>query len=482
MNDPHENATWVYNYDRGGNITSKVKYAYTTGVVGTALETIPYVYGDSNWKDKLTSYNGQTITYDAIGNPTNDGTWTYTWQAGRQLKQMSAEGTSVSFKYDHNGMRVQKVVEQSWYPETTHYTYHGKLLTHMTVDYTDFDEVAHQDKLHFFYDEQNRPAKVEFNGTMYTYLHNMQGDIVGLLDSAGILMVEYKYDAWGRPLSTTGTLADTLGKRNPFRYRGYVFDEETGLYYVRSRYYVASLARFLNVDGFDILTATIGQFFGSNQFQYCRNACTIAADEDGNWLNIVIGAAIGAVVSAGTQIVSNIAQNRSITDGLLTATVSGAITGGVAASGVGLVGQVVVGASVGAGAEFAQQMIDSGGDVDPLSCFIDCTVAGVIGAVGGWLGGRGLVNFKGSVYKQGTRLLNVMRNVEREVYRSASKAVKRLVKVGADYTKTYIHEAVTAVIKYAVIAALSAVVKPKLQQGSKDLLKIDVASSVAAIA
>ena len=97
----------------------------------------------------------------------------------------------------------------------------------------------------------------------------------------------------------------------------------------------------------------------------------------------------------------------------------------------------MVGASVGAGAEFAQQMIDSGGDVDPLSCFIDCTVAGVIGAVGGWLGGRGLVNFKGSVYKQGTRLLNVMRNVEREVYRSASKAVKRLVKVGADYTKTY---------------------------------------------
>ena len=96
---------------------------------------------------------------------------------------------------------------------------------------------------------------------MYTYLPNLQGDIVGILDSGGALVVEYKYDAWGKPLSTTGTLADTLGKRNPFRYRCYVFDEETGLYYVRSRYYIASLARFLNVDGFDILTATIGQFF-----------------------------------------------------------------------------------------------------------------------------------------------------------------------------------------------------------------------------
>ena len=232
VNDPHENATWVYNYDRGGNILSKVKYAYTTGTVGTAIETIPYVYGDSNWKDKLTSYNGQTITYDAIGNPLNDGTWTYTWQAGRQLKQMNAEGTSVSFKYDHNGMRVQKVVEQSWYPETTNYTYHGKLLTHMTVDYTDFDEVAHQDEMHFFYDAQSRPVKVEFNGTMYTYLSNLQGDIVGILDNAGTLVVEYKYDAWGKPLSTTGTLAGTLGKRNPFRYRGYVYDEETGLYWL----------------------------------------------------------------------------------------------------------------------------------------------------------------------------------------------------------------------------------------------------------
>ena len=80
VNDPHENATWVYNYDRGGNILSKMKYAYTTGTVGTALETIPYAYGDANWKDKLTAYNGTAITYDAIGNPLNDGSWTYEWQ------------------------------------------------------------------------------------------------------------------------------------------------------------------------------------------------------------------------------------------------------------------------------------------------------------------------------------------------------------------------------------------------------------------
>ena len=302
VNDPHENATWVYNYDRGGNITSKVKHAYTTGVVGTALETIPYVYGDSNWKDKLTSYNGQTITYDAIGNPTNDGTWTYTWQAGRQLKQMSAEGTSVSFKYDHNGMRVQKVVEQSWYPETTNYTYHGKLLTHMTVDYTDFDEVAHQDKMHFFYDAQSRPVKVEFNGTVYTYLPNLQGDIVGILDNAGTLVVEYKYDAWGKPLNTTGTLADTLGKRNPFRYRGYVYDEETELYYLRSRYYDSIQKRFINADEFISLKKGI---LLHNLYAYCVNTPVISDDKNGHLWKVItaLATAVNVIVKAAKVVV-----------------------------------------------------------------------------------------------------------------------------------------------------------------------------------
>ena len=264
VNDPHENATWVYNYDHGGNITSKVKYAYTTGTLGTAQETIPYVYGDSNWKDKLTSYNAQTITYDAIGNPLNDGTWTYDWQAGRQLKQMSKPGTTVQFKYDHNGLRVGKAVNGA----ETKYVLHGKLITHMTCG---------SDTLHFFYDAQSRPAKVSFNSVLYTYVHNLQGDIVGILDSAGTLVVEYKYDAWGKLLSTTGNMADTLGKRNPFRYRGYVYDEESGLYYLRSRYHSPEFGRFVNADtqlGWHAL-------FGTNLYLYCLNDPALFSDSDG---------------------------------------------------------------------------------------------------------------------------------------------------------------------------------------------------------
>ena len=245
-----------------------------------------FAYGDANWKDKLTAYNGKSITYDAIGNPLTDGTWTYQWQAGRQLKRMSVEGKAVSFKYDHNGLRTQKVVEASWYPETTNYYLHGKLLTHMTVDYRDSSEAAHQDNLHFFYDAQSRPAKVSYNGVIYTYIHNLQGDIVGLLDNSGALVVEYKYGAWGKPISTTGSLAATLGKRNPFRYRGYIYDEETGLYYLRSRYYNPVVGRFVNADG---VQTSYSAMLQCNLYCYCLNNPTIYADSEGRFALLAIG-------------------------------------------------------------------------------------------------------------------------------------------------------------------------------------------------
>ena len=75
------------------------------------------------------------------------------------------------------------------------------------------------------------------NGTEYYYLRNLQEDIVGIVDAAGSLVVEYTYDAWGKLLSITGSLADTVGVLNPLRYRGYYYDTETGLYYLQIRYY-----------------------------------------------------------------------------------------------------------------------------------------------------------------------------------------------------------------------------------------------------
>ncbi|MBE6934625.1 MAG: hypothetical protein E7462_06235 [Ruminococcaceae bacterium] len=68
--------------------------------MGTPVDTVPYTYGDASWGDLLTAYDGQTITYDDIGNPLNDGTWTYTWQNGRELASISNGTTTWNYIYD----------------------------------------------------------------------------------------------------------------------------------------------------------------------------------------------------------------------------------------------------------------------------------------------------------------------------------------------------------------------------------------------
>ena len=347
VNDPHENATWIYTYDRGGNIRHKAKYAYTTeGELGETIESIPYTYGDGNWKDKLTAYNGVPITYDAIGNPLNDGTWTYEWQAGRQLKRVSTEGKAVSFKYDHNGLRTQKVVEADWGPETTNYYLHGKLLTHMTVDYRDTSEVLHQDVLHFFYDAQSRPEKVHYNGILYTYIHNLQGDIVGMLDNSGALVVEYKYDAWGKGISISGSLATTLGERNPFRYRGYVYDEETGLYYLRSRYYNTQNSRFCSADTEIHTNATADD---ARLYVYCNNAPLSYTDDEGTFAlaAFLIGVAVSTLV---TSIATAIVGEDVVSGASTAVTGTAAVYTGIGLLSFGPIGWIAGGTLMLAGA------------------------------------------------------------------------------------------------------------------------------------
>ena len=137
---------------------------------------------------------------------------------------MQSVDTTATFVYNENGLRVQKTVNGV----VTKYTLHSKNVVHMTQS---------SNNLHFFYDAQNKPAVVVYNDIPYSYIKNLQGDIVAILDSTGTPVVNYVYDAWGRPISKTGSMAGTLGTVQPFRYRGYVYDEETGLYYLRSRYY-----------------------------------------------------------------------------------------------------------------------------------------------------------------------------------------------------------------------------------------------------
>lgn len=279
VNDPSDptsgstGTTWVYTYDRGGNILNKKRYAYTTGTLSAVLQTIAYTYGDANWKDKMTKYNGTPISYDAIGNPLNDGNWNYTWTCGRQLRALSKGNfgepgfDSLTFSYNADGLRTRKT--RMYYHngdvsyQNTEYTLHGKNIVHLTQG---------GNNLHFFYDAGGKPAVVDFNGVKYGYIVNLQGDVLGLVDGSGNEVVKYTYDAWGKVLSTTGSLAATLGAVQPFRYRGYVYDVETGLYYLRSRYYNPEWGRFVNADA----------LIKGNLYSYCLNNPIIANDLDGH--------------------------------------------------------------------------------------------------------------------------------------------------------------------------------------------------------
>ena len=126
-------------------------------------------------------------------------------------------------------------------------------------------------------DPNGQPMTIGFNGSEHFYLYNAQGDVVAIANYSGEVVVEYTYAAWGNPLSCTGSLADTLGKKNPFRYRGYVYDEETGFYYLKSRYYDPRVGRFICSDG--ILPSN--RMTSSNLFAYCNNNPIKNIDLDG---------------------------------------------------------------------------------------------------------------------------------------------------------------------------------------------------------
>ncbi len=132
----------------------------------------------------------------------------------------------MSFKYDCNGIRTKKTVNGV----ETEYFYVGDTLVSQKTG--------------------NETINFAYNGTSYFYLTNIQGDIIGIYDSNGNVVVEYTYDSWGKLISITGSLADTIGIKNPLRYRGYYYDTETALYYLQSRYYDPDTGCFINMDAY----------------------------------------------------------------------------------------------------------------------------------------------------------------------------------------------------------------------------------------
>ena len=259
--------TITYCYDKCGDILSKSEYALTSAeTLGEPVNTVIYSYTDANFKNAVTQYDDDVIVYDASGNPTSYRGYTMTWAKGRQLASLSGNGKSMSFKYDNAGIRTSKTVNGV----ETKYTYLGGTLVSQKTG----DEV-----INFAYSAGGAPYGFSYNGQSYFYLLNLQGDVIGIYDGSGNVVVRYTYDSWGKVISVTGSLADTVGVKNPLRYRGYYYDVETKLYYLQSRYYDPETCRFINADS--LLVAGDDYIQGVNMFAYCQNNPVMYSDPSG---------------------------------------------------------------------------------------------------------------------------------------------------------------------------------------------------------
>ena len=160
---------------------------------------------------------------------------------------MGLEGhLSFFVQFIKNGMRSrgEKVVDGA----VTEYHMAGDLIA---------SETSNGKTMWYIYDSGANLLAVNIDGKYYTYVRNIQNDIIALVDASGKAVVNYAYDSWGKLLSIAGSLKDTVGVQNPFRYRVYYYDNETGMYYLKNRYYDPELRRFISSDSITTVEASL---------------------------------------------------------------------------------------------------------------------------------------------------------------------------------------------------------------------------------
>ena len=214
-----------------------------------------------------------------------------TWRNGRELNTATVGGKTYSYEYDVNGLRTRKTNSDGGY--TQYYIVDGLTVAEQRFTSTG----AEMYTLRYLYDESNSPVGfgIQYPGgttwTNYYFAKNLQGDVIALYlwngTSTGTLVATYKYDPWGKPIgiynasgATISQTAANVAAYNPFRYRGYRYDADTGFYYLQSRYYDPAICRFINADAYN---DTGNGILGYNMFAYCLNNPVMYADDGGTW-------------------------------------------------------------------------------------------------------------------------------------------------------------------------------------------------------
>jgi len=401
--NPITEQTIVYTYGLNNNISTVTHHV---GRKLSIIKTETYIY-DVNYKDQLNEIQtvesgittSKTITYNSNRVPTSFLGKTLGWQ-GRRLT--SIYGTDIKYQYNDAGIRTSKEVNGV----TTDYYLIGDKVGSLSK--------GESSKLFFHYNERDMLVGFEYDKENYFYSRDLTGNITSIVDKNGLIMVEYQYDAWGRWLNQATaaktSIGTTLLSLNPFLYKGYIYDDESGFYYLKSRYYSPEIRRFINVDS---EVGDVGKLEHHNLYAYCNNNPVMLADENGkwpNWLTVVLvaaaiviviatvtvlsgglagpvfaGALIGAVIGGGTS-----AATQYITTGkinleqvFIDASI-GAVMGAFGGSAIGRLGMTFAGGFTGAGGELASQLV-AGGQLN-IGAIIG---AGATGALFGFISGPG---------------------------------------------------------------------------------------------
>ncbi len=274
------NTSATYKYDNNGNIVERKRGVYTLENEIPEGTTDTYIYFPNG---RLQSYNGKYFGYERTYNPTIYLGEKMSWTRGRKLSLYN--GTS--FEYDGLGRRIKKNdIEYS-------YDGNGRL-------------IKQSDGLEYYYDTTGLLG-FTYKNISYVYRKDIQGNIIGILDNIGRVVVEYNYDAWGRHTVSGSNIA--LGNKNPFRYRGYYYDTETELYYLQSRYYDPKLCRFINMDSIEY--AEPERINGLNLFSYCGNNPVMNIDLLGNsYINFgAISTIIDYLAAVPLAFIAGVAKN-----------------------------------------------------------------------------------------------------------------------------------------------------------------------------
>ena len=258
----------------------------------TGYKSLTFGYSNGQWKDQLTSVTkdgeAHTITYDAAGNPLvyyNGYTKDHhmTWTEGRRLKTYYYNGKTYAYEYNADGLRTKKTNPDGTYIEyliadgrylgEIHYTASNVIDLYIRYNYDESGSVIGIS----LWDEQTSTA-----WDTYYFVKNLQGDVLRIYrGSDSVHVATYDYDSWGNVTALGSVSYDgrTLCELNPFRYRGYYFDNESYFYYLQSRYYDPAIGRFINAD---VLASTGQGIIGCNMYAYCLNNPVNLVDHLGN--------------------------------------------------------------------------------------------------------------------------------------------------------------------------------------------------------